>query len=152
SFSRIYRIENRTHRAHTGSIVDWSAVSGDFQISDRGSAQVTTYVGTYSQFSNAAAARTECWENSACKRGEKQVKKKKKRRKKKNREVSALPVTRRTHQGPLPLLGNRPCGPRPEASGRSRGWYREEGSANPAPPPSPSGGLGLAGHSASRPL
>jgi len=29
---------------------------------------------TYLQFSNAvAAARTECWENSACERGEKQV-------------------------------------------------------------------------------
>lgn len=30
--------------------------------------------GTYLQFSDAAAAaRTECWEDSACERGEKQV-------------------------------------------------------------------------------
>lgn len=101
--------------------------------------------GTYLQFSDAAAAaRTECWEDSACERGEKQVEvveeeeEEKEEEIEKNRRYLHAKLTR----GPCRSWGIG-LWSRPEAPG-SRGWYRGERSANPAPPPLASGGLGLA--------
>lgn len=104
-------------------------------------------IGTYLQFSDAAAAaRTECWEDSACERGEKQVEvvedeeeeEEKEEEIEKNRRYLHAKLTRvPCHSWGIGLQS------RPEAPG-SGGWYRGERSANPAPPPLASGGLGLA--------
>lgn len=110
----------------------------------RGEKADSSRIGTYLQFSDAAAAaRTECWEDSACERGEKQVEveedeEEKEEEIEKNRRYLHTKLTR----GPCHSWGIG-LQSRPEAPG-SRGWYRGERSANPAPPPLASGGLGLA--------
>lgn len=94
---------------------------------------------TYLQFSDAvAAARTECWENSACERGEKQVQvvveEEEEEEIENNRRYLHAELTRG------PCQGNRPVGPDRKRPGSRDG----ERSANPAPPPLACGGLGLA--------
>lgn len=129
-------------RSSTGGIKE--AVIQIFFAISRGKAGCSSSRnGTYLQFSDAAAARTECWEDSACERSEKQVevveeKEEKEEEIEKNRRYLHAKLTR----GPCRSWGIG-LWSRPEAPG-SRGWYRGERSANPAPPPLASGGLGLA--------
>jgi len=110
--------ESRTHRARapvrpsTGALVQIR----DSPIGPR----ISRISAPTCNSADAAAARTECWENSACKRGEKQVVIVEEEKEKDEIEKRiGVTCTHRTHQGPLPLLGNRPCGPdrkRPEVA------------------------------------
>ena len=87
----------------------------------RGKAGSSSRNGTYLQFSDAAAARRECWEDSACKRGEKQVEVVEEKEEEKEEEIEKnIGVTCTLNSPGAPAVrGESVCGPdrkRPEVA------------------------------------
>ncbi|EGI69204.1 hypothetical protein G5I_01968 [Acromyrmex echinatior] len=85
----------------------------------RGNAGSSSRNGTYLQFSDAAAARRECWEDSACERGEKQVEVVEKKEEEKE-EIENIGVTCTLNSPGTPATrGESACSPdrkRPEVA------------------------------------
>jgi len=92
-FSRVYGFFELTETAPGISIVDWRYQRSKFFTISREKAGSSSRIGTYLQFSDAdAAARTECWEDSACERGEKQVEVVEEEEEEIEKNLSALPA------------------------------------------------------------
>lgn len=143
----------KQHREFQSSILATEeSVVPIFHDISRGKAGSSSRIGTYLQFSDdAAAARTECWEDSACERGEKQVEVVEEEEEKdeeieKNRRYLHAKLTRGLCRSWGIGLWSRP-----EAPG-SRGWYRGERLSQSRATSFSERGLGIGCYSVSRPL